>query len=315
MRHCLSILFLLLGLSGTAAAGGADIITLNGQASVSRERLLLGDIATVQGPHAPEFAKLPLGKVPGTGPGITLSAHFVASRVMEKFPGASVSMEGAPRVHVSREREKISGEEIEALFRNAVLKSSPYKGRGGIEINDVRTPSSLSVPVGDKGRLQAKFSPAEDFLGLVTATISAAGSTSEICRVSGRIRVMAQVPVAARPIPRGALITEADLELRACDLSASPLMVTDLKDCLGMRAKTALRAGKPLLRPNIAVPPLVSRGDLVAMEARTENLVIVDRGIALKDGCLGEKIPVRNAASGKQVIGTIIAHSQVEVTF
>ena len=51
------------------------------------------------------------------------------------------------------------------------------------------------------------------------------------------------------------------------------------------------------------------------MEARTGNLVIVDRGIALKDGYLGEKIPIRNAASGKQVVGTIIAHSQVEVTF
>jgi flagella basal body P-ring formation protein FlgA len=41
----------------------------------------------------------------------------------------------------------------------------------------------------------------------------------------------------------------------------------------------------------------------------------MDRGIALKDGCLGDAIPIRNAGSGKQVVGTIIAHSQVEVIF
>jgi flagella basal body P-ring formation protein FlgA len=41
--------------------------------------------------------------------------------------------------------------------------------------------------------------------------------------------------------------------------------------------------------------------------------VVRDRGIALKDGYQGEPIPVRNVASGKQVVGTIIAASLVQV--
>jgi flagellar basal body P-ring formation protein FlgA len=313
MRHTASILLILFVLAGMAAAKDEDTVTLKAEAAVSGEHLLLGDIASVAGPHAGELARLPLMRSPGTG--VTLSATFVAAKINEKLPGSAVCMTGAPRVTVSTSQAKISGAELEALFRDAVAKGSPFKDLGTLEITDVRTPASLSVPVNSKDNLQAKFAPGEDFLGLVTATITAGDRPSETCRVYGKVRVMAQVPVTTRAVRRGAIISEGDLELRTMDLSGSPLIVRDVKECLGMLAKTTLAAGKPVLKTNISTPPLISRGDVVAIEARAADLVIMDRGIALKDGCLGDTIPVRNTGSGKQVIGTIIARSQVEVTF
>jgi len=76
-----------------------------------------------------------------------------------------------------------------------------------------------------------------------------------------------------------------------------------------------LQEGKPILKSNVEQPPLVNRGDFVFIEARSDVLMIQDRGIALKDGYIHERIPVRNVTSGRQIYGTVIAPLQVEVTF
>jgi flagella basal body P-ring formation protein FlgA len=54
-------------------------------------------------------------------------------------------------------------------------------------------------------------------------------------------------------------------------------------------------------------------GETVVIEAQVKNLVVRDKGIALRDGYQGETIPVKNASSGRKVVGTIIAASLVQV--
>jgi flagella basal body P-ring formation protein FlgA len=59
--------------------------------------------------------------------------------------------------------------------------------------------------------------------------------------------------------------------------------------------------------------PDVLKGETVVIEVRLDNLVVRDKGIAMKDGYLSETIHVKNASSGRQVVGTIIAPSLVQV--
>lgn len=210
---------------------------------------------------------------------------------------------------------RISGEELVSIYKEAVFKNHPWKGKGEIIIKDISTPPGILVPEDERMNLQACFSPEEDFLGLTTATFSPGTGTSRVYRVSAKIHVMADIPVVKKSIPRGAIITDEFFEVKRFDISLSPLVVVDKKACLGMRAKSMIASGKPILSCNIERVPLISRGDIVAIEAKGGGLVVQDRGIALKDGHLNERIPVRNASSGKQIVGTIIAHSQVEVTF
>jgi len=221
--------------------------------------------------------------------------------------------------HAGKEEMKglvrISGEELASIYKEAVLEKSPWKGKGEIVIKDIKTPRYVMAAEKERAGLQAVFSPDEDFMGLTTATFSLGTGSSRLCRVSGKIHVMTELPVVKKNIPRGVIITEEFLEVKPYDISISPLIVADRKACLGMRTKTMIPAGKPVLSCNIERPPLISRGDLVAIEARSGGLVVQDKGIALKDGLLNERIPIRNASSGKQIVGTIIAHSQVEVTF
>jgi flagella basal body P-ring formation protein FlgA len=59
--------------------------------------------------------------------------------------------------------------------------------------------------------------------------------------------------------------------------------------------------------------PDVCSGEIVSIEVRVNDLVVRDKGVAMKDGYQGETIPVKNISSGRQVVGTIIAASLVQV--
>lgn len=316
MKRLYLAVFMILPLLNPLTAESADVVTLSEKAFVSGEQIYLKDVAALQGPNEQELGLTALMRSPKGQIGVNLSSAFVAQKIREYHPGWQATMKGSPNVYVSEKLTKISEEELEAVYKDAVMKNSPWKEKGSLVIKDVKAPPYVSVPEKDRDLIQAKFSPREDFLGLTTASITfGLETTPTVIRVSGKIQVIAEVPLAKANIARGEVISEADIEMQQIDISISPLIITDKGDCLGKRAKTMLQAGKPILKSNIEQPPVINRGELVAIEARAEGLVIRDKGIALKDGYLHERIPVRNASSGKQILGTIIAASRVEVTF
>jgi flagella basal body P-ring formation protein FlgA len=294
----------------------ADTVVLNEKAYVSCDRIYLRDIGVVQGPNKQELSSLCLLRSTSIAEGINLSSDYVEKKIRESHPEMQVTMKGSPNVYVCQKLVKISAEELETIYRNAVMRSSQWKDKGKIIIEDVKIPANVSIPEGAKDLIQAKFSPQEDFLGLTTAAIIlGSDALTPVCRISAKIKVIAEVPVPKAKIPRRAIISDASLVMRATDISAYPNALVDKKECLGMRAKTVLQEGKPILKSNVEQPPLVNRGDFVFIEARSDVLMIQDRGIALKDGYIHERIPVRNVTSGRQIYGTVIAPLQVEVTF
>ena len=306
--------FVTLTLSPAAAIGESRVM-LREKAFVSGEYIYLKDIASLEGADRETLSGIPIMKTPAGPLGVTLSSAFVAGKIGERYP-KPVVMEGPSSVQVCEKFVDLSAKDLVDLYRNGIMESSPWKRVGEVVIEDVKVPAGFRVPEKYRHAVQAKFSPREDFLGLTPATLTAGlGASAVSCRVSGKVRVMASVPVARTNLTRGAVISETDLETKRLDISTYPALAWDKKECVDMRLKGSLRAGSPLLRSNIEQPPLISRGDPVFIEARCEGLVVRDRGIALKDGFLEEQIPVKNAASGKKVFGTVIAASRIEVMF
>lgn len=298
-----------------AAAMDTSRVMLREKAYVSGEYIYLKDIALLQGADGETLSGIPIMKTPAGPLGVTLSSAFVAGKIGERYR-KPVIMEGSLSVQVCEKFVELSGKDLADLFRNGVIKSSPWKKKGEVVIEDVKVPAGFRVPEKYRNAIQAKFSPREDFLGFTSATLTAGLGTSAVsCRVSGKVRVMASVPVARTNLTRGTLIGESDLETKRLDISTYPALAWDMKECVGMRLKGSLRAGSPLLRSNIEQPPLISRGDPVFIEARCGGLVVRDRGVALKDGFLEEQILVKNTASGRKVFGTVIAASRIEVMF
>lgn len=315
MKYLLPFLCIFLFALESAAFSGENRVSLHEKAFVSGEYIYLRDIADIAGPGKDELLSILIMRSPAGSLGITLSSAFVAGKIGERCQ-VHVLMGGSPSVQVCEKYVEVSGSELEKIYRDMVLKSSPWKNIGDIAIEEVRVPLNFRVPEKDRGAIQAKFSPREDFLGYTSATLAfGSGTSAASCKVSGKVRVMAEVPVAKMNIPRGAVIADSDLEMQTLDISSYPSIVPEKKECLGMRTRSTLREGRPVLKTNIEQPPLISRGDPVFIEAHSGNLMIRDRGVALKDGLLEERIPVKNTASGRQVFGTIIAASRIEVMF
>jgi flagella basal body P-ring formation protein FlgA len=315
MRYALSISLTVLLFASAVLAAQPHVVTLKGKAVVSGEKVHLRDIASIDGTDAERLGSIFIMNSPVGPIGTELSADYVASRISTSFHGGFV-MKGAQRIRIVQKYTVISKKRLKRIFENTVLAKSPWRGKGKIMIEDIQIAGSAQVLERDRDAIQAKISPREDFLGRTSITlVFGEGASAQQIRLSAKVKVVANIPVVKTSLRRGDIITEDNLEVKPLEVSAYPKAVMDKKDCLGKRAKTSLRRGRPFLRTNIEEPPLISRGDIVFIQARSDSLVIRDKGVALKDGCLADQIPVRNATSGKQIVGTIIAASCIEVYF
>lgn len=302
-------------MAGNALGTGPAVVILKERAVVTGEQVKLKDVAEIVGPEAGALGSLFIIQSPAGPIGTKLSAGYIENRITSGFRAPFV-MKGAPEVQIVQKYITIPKKHLDKMFTDIVYAKSPWRNKGKIIIEDINGSVGIDVPERDKNAVQAKISPREDFLGRTSITfVFGKGSTAQKVRLSAKVRVMADIPVVKETIDRNALITKADLDVKSVDISVYPSAVMDIKDCAGKRAKTRLRQGRPILKTNIEDPPLVRRGDVVFIQAKSDNLIIRDKGMALKDGHLDEQIPVRNVSSGKQVVGTIIAASCIEVHF
>ena len=116
------------------------------------------------------------------------------------------------------------------------------------------------------------------------------------------VPAFAESVVATRTIRAQTVIGPADLTLVAADL---PGALTDLNAALGLEAKVAIYAGKPVMPADLGKPTLVQRNQVVALIYLSGDLAISTEGRALARGSEGDTVRVINLASRSTVTGRI----------
>lgn len=116
--------------------------------------------------------------------------------------------------------------------------------------------------------------------------------------------------VAARPIRARSIIGPTDVTL---DDRRVPGAVDTLDDALGMEARTALHAGRPIMPDDLAPPALVERNGFVTLLYRQGMLSISVEGRALARGGAGERVRVMNLDSRTTVTGVVTDSGMLEV--
>src|SRR5690606_18116478 len=106
---------------------------------VSGEYIHLNDIADIAGPGREKLSSISIMRSPSGPLEITLSSAFVAGRIKEHTP-EPVVMNGSTNVRVSERYVEISGKELERIYREAILKNSPWEKTGNIMIESIKTP-------------------------------------------------------------------------------------------------------------------------------------------------------------------------------
>ena len=113
---------------------------------------------------------------------------------------------------------------------------------------------------------------------------------------------LADSVVATRTIRAQTVIGPDDLTLVAADL---PGALTDPGPALGLEARVAIYAGKPVRSSDLVSPALVQRNQVVPLIYLSGGLAISTEGRALARGSEGEVIRIMNLGSRTTVNGRI----------
>ena len=131
-----------------------------------------------------------------------------------------------------------------------------------------------------------------------------------VCLIFSASIASADVLVATRVIPANAVISADDIQLR--DVSA-PSGIQDPNLVIGMEARKALFAGRPILNSDIGVPAVVERNQLVQLVFRRSGLVIKADGRAMGRAGPGDIVRVMNLASRSLVTAKVDAEGVAHV--
>lgn len=109
---------------------------------------------------------------------------------------------------------------------------------------------------------------------------------------------MADVVVAARTIPAQTLIGPEHLAIRDAKV---PGTVSDPSLIIGLEARVALYAGRPIRTGDVGPPAVVERNQLITLHYQNNGLMISTDGRALGRAGPGEIIRVMNLSSRSTV--------------
>ncbi|MEJ6403215.1 flagellar basal body P-ring formation chaperone FlgA [Yoonia sp. 2307UL14-13] len=112
----------------------------------------------------------------------------------------------------------------------------------------------------------------------------------------------ADTVIAARTIPAQTTIMAEDVVLRD---QTVPGAVADPAEIIGMEARVALYAGRPIRMGDVGFPAVVERNQVIALHYQRGSLVISTEGRALGRAGPGDVIRVMNIGSRSTVAARI----------
>jgi flagella basal body P-ring formation protein FlgA len=141
------------------------------------------------------------------------------------------------------------------------------------------------------------------------------GRVEKNIAVRAELEALAPVVVSAGDLGRGAILSARDLSVVTMDLTELRNPCFDTKELVGKKLQQSIRLGDPIERTQVDFPPLIKRGEAVTINLRHGGLLLTAAGVAQKDGCEGDTIPVRNSSSRKEILCRVMESGQVQVEF
>ena len=153
------------------------------------------------------------------------------------------------------------------------------------------------------------FSPAGS-----TFVVSVTLASGQMHELQGKYIAYTNLPVAARNLTSGTLISESDIsEIKVKLSSVSANYAMSVSDVVGMQVKRILPAGAFIRKSELVKPLLVKNNDSVTLIYKSNNIKLTTSGNALESGAIGDVIKVKNSSTGVVVYGKVKAKNIVEV--
>jgi flagella basal body P-ring formation protein FlgA len=290
---------------------GRDMVTVTG------DRVRLEDIAEVSSTQiSDDEAVIAIKKVElMTSPAPGQRNTIAAMGVLERLRAANVDLTQIGYrlpsiITVTRAGRAVSVDEVRAVIEGLLASQ-----RREITIKQVRLDPDLFVAPGAV-RLSAEplFGQSPGQLPFMI-TARAEGMTDVRFKAVATADEWREVPVAARSIPRGAVVESSDVVMARLNTAALPRDLADsASSIVGLATTRGISYGETFQRANLAIPPVITAGSTVTMIVRTSLLEATASGVALESGIVGQEIRIRNEASKKTVTGKVVEPGVVLVT-
>lgn len=301
----------------TAAPAAAAKLRLKADLTLSRDIVGFGDIIAGL---SPQDAALPAFRAPALGDTGTIQvARIVDAAVKHGLlrDAQDLDSQGVAQVVVTRAARRITGLDVEAAVKSALLERFGFDGRAFALLLDGGAPSVVVEPelTGDLAALDLNYDArTRRVTGRLTMPGSAATRLKPV-RVSGQLVETAEVVVPLRTIARGETLkpTDVTVERRPRDAQFNDVL-GEMKAAVGKVAKRTLMAGSVLRSGDVQREEVVGRGDIVTILYEARGIVISMRGRASEAGAVGDTIAITNIQSKRVLQGTVTGPGRVNVS-
>jgi len=281
---------------------------LKPEAVVTGDVVRVGDLVA----NAGIIADVPIFRAPDLGATGTVSAEAVAEAVRQH---ALVGLDtaGLSEVTVTRASRAIPAEDIEQRIARAIAAQFALGEAKDIALNFDNELRTVHVEAGARGEPRVVRLSYDARSGQFSALIQLpAGATARALRLTGRAMVTTPVAVLTNPIERGAVIKDSDITMeRRPRAEVGRDAVTDRAQAVGLAARNALDAGRPLHTSQLMRPETIQRGEQVTLIYEVPGIVLTVRGKAAEGGAEGDMISVLNEQSKRTVQGVIVGPGRV----
>jgi len=294
----------------TAEASLEQPVILRDVTAISGNIVRLGDLFI----NAGDKALREVGYAPAPGRRMVFDA-----RMLYRLARAH-SLEWTPmslhdKAVIQRESIVVSGADVENRILAALPDNGIDSGDIEVELNNPMLKLHLPVDAAETVEVEALNYSAGNGRFTAILTIPGDGLSVRRVRVAGRVHRISGVPVLARRVMRGDIITERDIEWLQLRTGRIPHnTVLDAASLIGLSPKRTLRAGAPIRISEVQQPVLVSKGAHVTLVLETASMVLTARGRALENGGRGDTIQVTNAQSHTVVEGVVTGAGTVAVS-
>jgi flagella basal body P-ring formation protein FlgA len=287
-----------------AAPAMADDLpaSLKSTAIIEADTVRLGDLWDNLGAKGETV----IANAPQPGKRITADARWLAM-VAQHHGVAWQPASAFDRIVIERAGQMVDYKAVETELKEALaLEGVP--GPFDFEIAN-RSALNITIPSSEgQANVAVRDVSWDSRTSRFTATIEAPAGAPNATRqrVSGRVFTLARIPVLARSLNRGDVITERDIEWQDARAEAVRRdIVSDPRQMIGLEPRSPLRQGMPVRISELQRPVLVQRNSTVTMSVKTPFMTLTTQGKASEDGGKGDLIRITNLQTKRVVEGIV----------
>ena len=307
---------MILALLATAFLGDVKVI-LPMHAETLGTEIELGEIAEVTGGRPEDVARvkaLELGYAPSPGYSRVLVAQRIREQIRQKLPTLEVEVVGQRAIRVVPKVTGIAPEQIQQAARGELERRL---GTEGTTFQLVQPIPAVEIPAGHaQPSLRARTRALEAKSGSISLPVDILidGARYRTIWTTWKVEVFATRPVLKMSVKQGEELMPGMLVQKRVKVTpGTTYPPLDGGMVIGAVAKRDLRAGETVTAMDVRRPTVVTVGEPLVLCVQKGPIMAKITVQALESGSVGDRIRVRAAGTGSEIIATVRSRDYCEL--